>query len=101
MRKELRFPTGSGLFDGDIFFGMLSRNTERYDQTSLELNLNVEQLHKIKDQIFPRNNLDLQKLTEYIYYGLNRGKRKASRDIGYEAQVMLVTSLKASKLKDS
>ena len=27
-------------------------------------------------------------------YGLNRGKRKASRDIGYEAQVMLVTSLK-------
>ena len=39
-----------------FFFGMLSRNTERYDQTSLELNLNVEQLHKIKDQIFPRNN---------------------------------------------
>ena len=29
-----------------------------------------------------------------LRYGLNRGKREASRDIGYEAQVMLVTSLK-------
>ena len=36
-----------------------------------------------------------------LWYGLNRGKRKASRDIGYEAQVMLVTRSEASKLKDS
>ena len=29
-----------------------------------------------------------------IFYGLNRGKRKANRDIGEKALVMLVTSLK-------
>ena len=34
-------------------------------------------------------------------YGLNRGKRKANRDIGKKALVTLVTSSEASKLKDS
>ena len=35
------------------------------------------------------------------HYGLNRGKRKANRDIGKKALVTLVTSSEASKLKDS
>ena len=34
-------------------------------------------------------------------YDLNRGKRKANRDIGEKALVTLVTRSEASKLKDS
>ena len=90
--------------DGVIRNGMVvfPRNWKRKFPSNLRRKFpRGESFPEIGKESFPVNNLDLQKLTEYVYYGLNRGKRKASRDKGYEAQVMLVTSLKASKLKDS
>ena len=55
LRKELRLPTGSGLFDGDIFFGMLSRRTERINTKSILPTSNNSK--KNQRRKFPRNNL--------------------------------------------
>ena len=77
--------------DGVIRNGMLELLTAERINTEFDLN-KISNDEQLKEECFPE-------ITKYIYCGLDREKRKASRDKGQYDAVTLVTRSEASKLK--